>query len=1120
MHTAPVHAAPSVLQHQRFSIPSPTVQAPITQPRPTDSPHETALLHAYLEAVQRKVLHNNAGLIKVPPESTLGQWLGLYRAFVEHPVVQGWLREQKIDASALLSIDPFKGTLSAEADGKTKTFHLSDTSGWAQVSGPLLAAAKVIAPEDKGPLRVRFGEGFTQVSAKDVANFQGIPLPSRRAQANEQIRHLEQQKAFDPIAADDRTRPASSRSAQALAVHQQNAAKFYGSAPQALEYKRLAVGVATHLPNTRAEAKKWAEAMIFKLTGKQVDADTLYFNRFDNYNTPLYGATASGTEHLDDEPKSSLRLPDALLKNFSAHDGIPGELDTHSGLYTVGYGAGAKGGYGARNEFPLAPSKLMHESWKTDFQGQMDKKIESFWRTHTENYEAAIKGEFTYQARKQLKAAEARPAAEQAVQPPELRFTREDYRLIMGAVSNLPLDENAPLSVEQLRAKAAVNATVQAHALDIHGIASSDILRFSAQDGRRQVLYIPGAEPAFLRFDSLDTLNEWLSEQARNPKKREALAAHFPLAARQDHAHKPGLAESMLEGLIPVASLAGMGRKTKGLDTLLDEMASASLNAPAVTAGRSKIEGDVFSTLASATKARMSSDADVVIKSNSEVIRDTWLNDITVAAGLLAKLAPIAAPVAAAAVITGLTEVALGEEKAYSGDNQAERKDGASKAFDGLLNTLFSIGASARPEDPFAIAPESGSTPLKPRVQPERPVIEEPQPGTSRGNRVIDEPAKAPLPRSISLIPMAQYAVADGEALIKNATRDAQGVYRITDSTGAPRQFVRFTDETGKSNVYEISGQYRSGNPWAKIMNPENGAGLMVVTPGRNGEWARAPGDGGAWWKRAAPPSPSAEPKAPPRLSDEFLELNGSKMKGADTLDNYFRLDENHTYTYGITLTEQGETVPQISWVSEENPEWATQPPKANTPGFGTNDYSDQFIKDLNRSRLTIKKPDGSQLEIDVGEDIKNFQALKGTLASEEEIDAIKQQNIEALERFMPDPALRARVSEVANQWLLAPIPEEFRTPRLKEPMLSSGGEQHYYVNYDPASATTTVTGETDFKLSRLNTENGELEPLTDITTHTSRTVTFRASNDIDSDGYVMDKSAPIRIQITPKLNG
>ncbi|RQO52697.1 hypothetical protein DBR46_19580 [Pseudomonas sp. KBW05] len=1050
------------------------------------------------------MLHNDAGLVKVPPQSTLGQWLALYRAQVEHPVVQGWMRDQKIDPSALLSIDPFKGTLTVGVEAQTKTFSLSDTSGWGQVSGPLLAAAKVIAPENKGALRVRFGDGDTQVSAKVVANFQGIALPASRSKASDQIRHLEQQKAFDPIPTDDRARPASSRSAGALEVHKKNAATFYSSAPQTLEYKRLAVDVATSLPDTRAEAKKWAEALIFKLTGKHVDADTLYFNRFDNYNTPLNGATASGAEHLNDEPKSSLRLPDALLKNFSEHDGIPGELDTHAGLYTVGYGAGATGGYGARNEFPLAPSKLMHESWKTDFQGQMDKKIDKFWSTHTENYEAAVKGEFTYQARKQLKAAEAKPPAEQAVQAPEHRFTRDDYRLVMGAVSNLPLDENAPLSVEQLKAKAPVNGVVKAYALNIHGITSSDIVRFSAHDGSRQVIYIPGAVPAFLRFDSLDQLNKWITDQANDPKKREALAAHFPLASRQDHTHKPGVGESILEGLIPGLALVTSAAKSKGLDTVLSEMADGSLKGPAVSASHSKIEGDVFSTLASASKVRMSSDADVVIKSNSEVIRDTWLNDITVAAGLLAKLAPIAAPVAAAAVITGLTEVALGTEKASSGDTEAERKDGASKAFDGVLNVLFSVGASKVPEDPFAIPPEKEIPAVEPRSQPEIPVNEEPQPGPSTGPAPTKPPVPAPLPRAPSLLPIAQYAAPDGEELIKNATRDAMGVYRMTDSTGAYRQLVRITDETNTSRVFEIHFQHRSGSEFAGVINPKSGKVISVVTPGNNGEWARVAGDGGLkWpWQRASSPTPSNSLN--PQFSDLFADVDEQAVTQAKKFDEYLNVDEATPYSVSTRGFEDNGVLKRklnFSWqrTADEKVEiYASE--KAGPTQLSTSTYSPNFLLDLNRNDYTvIKAAKDGDLVIPL-----NAKGGSG--------EAIRQNRLKQFEDAIPSADLRARISEVAHQGSAFPANAEL-VMMLKEGYGAKVSNTSYFVDYDPLKNETTVRVVAKWYINDLTSVNPTAIP--DIEATSTRTFTIRESNEISGDSYLIDDVAPTHLEVS-----
>lgn len=119
---------------------------------------------------------------------------------------------------------------------------------------------------------------------------------------------------------------------------------------------------------------------------KNVDPDSLYLNRFYQAQSASPG-TATGAMHLGEEPFYSKRLPDALLDNFSEQDQIPGQLDTEAGIYKTGRGESTKGGYGAHNQFPLAPSTLMHGSWKTDFQSRMSTKINEFWSAKGETTE-------------------------------------------------------------------------------------------------------------------------------------------------------------------------------------------------------------------------------------------------------------------------------------------------------------------------------------------------------------------------------------------------------------------------------------------------------------------------------------------------------------------------------------------------------------------------------------------------------------------------------------------------------------------------------------------------------------------------------------------------------------
>ncbi|QXH76749.1 dermonecrotic toxin domain-containing protein [Pseudomonas salmasensis] len=1100
LNPTPSLSLPPVIVNPTSNTQAQAIPASSPPTAETIHPDETALLKAYLEAVQRKVLHGNAGLITVPPQSTLGQWLGLYRTLVENNVVQGWLREQHVTPDTLLSINPSTGTLSFEVSGKKKTFHLSDTSGWGQISGPLLAAAKVIAPGNNGELRVRLGNDAMQVSAKVVANFEGVPLPKTLSQARAQIRHLEHKETFDPIAANDPLRPAGSRSALALQVQKHNAANYYSSAPQALAYKRLAVDVANNLPNTRAEAKKWADGLLLTLTGKPIDSDTVYLNRFKGGES---ADTATSWEHTFQEPWSSLRLPDALLKNFSEHDWVPGNLDLEAGLYTQPAGQSDKGGYGKHNQIALKPSQVMHESWKTDFQTQMTQKIDHFWNTHNDEYETAIKGEFIFQARKQLKSTEGRSALERSLQAPEHQLTRDDYRLVMGAVSNVALDENTPLALEQLKAKAPTSGNLRANALSLHGVTSSDIVRFSEGDGGRQVLYIPGAEPAFVRFDSVEKLDQWLVEQAKDPAKREALAAHFPMIYRQDQTKSFG--ERAAKVLMPILWFTHVGEKKDGLDTLLAKMASGELKGSAIDRSHAAIKDDVFSTLATAAKERMNSDADVVIKSNSEVIRDTWLNDVTVAAGLLAKLAPIAAPVAAAAVVAGLAEVALGAEKTTSGDTVTERDEGATKAFDGLLNTLFSYGASAVPEDPFALPAEKQLPRLKPQTLPELNA-REPQPGPSTGTPVVIDPINAPLPRSRSLIPMAQYAVPEGEQLIKNAPRDALGVYRITDNQGALRQFVRLTDETGASKVFEISGRYRTGDAFARVINPDNGAGLMVITPGRDGEWARAPGDGGVkWpWQRTVSPPKDPEVKISPKISDNFVGLEGEKLAGAERFDELLKNSGRQNFdfsTRNVNSNGIDQTKLEVSWEVPDNDFAVGETEKAGPADYGTSQYSDQFVKDVNRSTYRV--------EVKTGGAPHTVELNQGGASTED----IRRARITQFETLIPNPDLRARISEVAHQGAMAEVSAGFMSledTELKEGFRLKVDIPSYTIIYDPTSEVTEVNA---IGIGHIQDIERGIDPVPGIEVTLTKRFKILATNDV-SEPFKIDQSAPARASL------
>ena len=592
------------------------------------------------------------------------------------------------------------------------------------------------------------------------------------------------------------------------------------------KFKSIALDTAVAFPDVRQEAKKLAQAIVFQLTGTHVDADKTYLNRFDASQS---AATVTGWEHLKEEPTSSITLTDAVLKNFSEHDRIPGTLDSEAGLYKDGPGQSQKAGYGAHNQIPLKPSDFMKALWKSDFQTSMSEKIHSFWKDHADDYRTVQKGIFIYKAGEQLKAQEARLPAERALQPAEHEFTHSDYQRLMKAVTGEALAEDQPLTVDKLRAKSPVSGDVQVHTFDINGFQSSDIVRFTLPgegspkyvNGRLdgvQILYIPDAQPAFLKFASLEKMDQWVSEQARTPQSRTALESHFSLADRQN-SDTGGFGSTLLNAIVPLSSLVPDIRPKDGLDTTLEYLGTASVSdqeGSVIDRGNFAIKGDVFSHMADLSQQRMNNDADTAIKSNSQVTRDTWLNDISVGAQLLLKLAPLGAPVAAAAVVTGLTEIVLGSEKEASGDTQAERRDGASKTFDAMLNTLFSsVGTGSAAEDPFALPTE------------EPAVLE-------LANAGVDVPN---LLRPSQAGNLSAYVVADGEALLARSTLNSKGIYQFKDEAGADRWFIRYTDQSGIANTYEIKSDFKLSDGYVQIVDPLTGKPVLTVEAGANGEW-------------------------------------------------------------------------------------------------------------------------------------------------------------------------------------------------------------------------------------------------------------------------------------------
>ncbi|MHA6575720.1 hypothetical protein [Pseudomonas yamanorum] len=185
-------------------------QAPATPPLSSDSTRaagDKALAQNLCNTLANG-LQGQTNIV-VPPHSTLGVWQAQLNNAMKNPEFQYWVKTQGIPPGSI-NLYPDTNQLTATINNQTKTFTLDDQSGWRDVAGPVLAAAKIFAGGIDGPV-AHYHINATDVPHWLVANFYGQDLdPTSLAQ-------LASTYTFAPPVAS----LAASRSEQALQNQQQ-----------------------------------------------------------------------------------------------------------------------------------------------------------------------------------------------------------------------------------------------------------------------------------------------------------------------------------------------------------------------------------------------------------------------------------------------------------------------------------------------------------------------------------------------------------------------------------------------------------------------------------------------------------------------------------------------------------------------------------------------------------------------------------------------------------------------------------------------------------------------------------------------------------------------------------
>lgn len=496
-------------------------------------------------------------------------------------------------------------------------------------------------------------------------------------------------------------------------------------------------------PFPRDTIKAWIQDKVFAATGQRIDPDKTYLHQFSSTHTVASGGTSTGWQH-NGRPEKTMTLTDAVASDFFSaerygaigeaqavthflssnvspfsifhsesvsdffsrlgrtifdrtgpgyiyskiHDDVPQlteswrDLDAAYGLYLDGP---EKGRYDADNELRLKPSELLNIVREGDLQKKVLAKLDAFWSGHMPQWRAMAKGQFVKEAKAALALHQANPA--EGLSP-------QDYQSVMrAAAANVPLE--GPATPAQCLALAAPDPDSKVLGFDINGYVASDILRFVSRDGS-EVLYVPGATPALLKFNDRVALNRWVAEQGKDPAKAMALAQHFSLKDRQ-------------QGIFGALSV-------NGVDSALQKIGAGTMaaNGNHINSRNYPIAEDVFSVMARQTRERIASDTDTEMKSNAEVYKDNALGMLQAGNALLsiplALLGPIGLAIGGAALGA---QVGMEVDKAVEGDTQAERQAGLQGAVMDVATLAFfhaagkagaSLGAARAPAERTASA--------------------------------------------------------------------------------------------------------------------------------------------------------------------------------------------------------------------------------------------------------------------------------------------------------------------------------------------------------------------------------------------------------------------------------
>ncbi len=203
------------------------------------------------------------------------------------------------------------------------------------------------------------------------------------------------------------------------------------------------------------------------------------------------------------------------------------------------------------------------------------------------------------------------------------------------------------------------NHHIKKFIFDINGYQATDMIMLTEDSSTRVAVYMPRSKQKFRIFNNQRDFTGWFIRYCRDENGREDIAKHFSIRTRQD------------------------GWLYAGIDYWLGTFAKqpvAESHVNKIWRGQYILPGDLNTHLLARQAQRTYDDADNGIKSNAEIGRDMAIRYFSVVNMLLPN------------PITPFVSLGLDIDKMINGDNELERKQGASFVLnDGLNIALMAL---------------------------------------------------------------------------------------------------------------------------------------------------------------------------------------------------------------------------------------------------------------------------------------------------------------------------------------------------------------------------------------------------------------------------------------------